>query len=312
MKRTSSFAVVILSILMIITLSNPVQASEENTCESVGLLTNVYNGQGLSCGNQGQTTYTFQATLRVEATIDGVLYYRAATAGAEGFPCSKNPYADVTHGVAFGTEWHKLEVGYFNSGYTGARTVMDTKTLLGCSYQSPILVSLGSQSQLKLTDPSNGVDFDLRNTGTPQRISWTQAGEPVGWLALDLNGDGIINNGTELFGDVSAQADPLFPDEKRNGYRALRLYDVTNDGLIRSEDAVWSSLRLWVDANHNGFSEPSELLTLEQVEIVELDLRYRTMGRKDRFGNRFRYGALVTLLNGSKRQSYDVFLQTAP
>ena len=66
---------------------------------------------------------------------------------------------------------------------------------------------------------------------------------------LDRNGNGTIDDGTELFGDVTAQPDPP-AGEKKNGFRALAEYDMTSNGgngngQIDSGDSVFASLRLW-------------------------------------------------------------------
>src|SRR5205085_2701983 len=106
-----------------------------------------------------------------------------------------------------------------------------------------------------MTDAANGVSFDIRGWGTPEQIGWTAFGTDDGWLALDRDGNGTIDNGMELFGTATPQ-----PGPERNGFLALAEYDKAakggnGDHLITKLDAVWRKLRIWIDANHNGISE---------------------------------------------------------
>ena len=82
------------------------------------------------------------------------------------------------------------------------------------------------------------------------------------------------------------------------------------DGNITAADTVFSNLRLWIDANHNGISEPEELHTLASLNIKALELDFKDSHRVDEYGNQFRYRAKVrdTIEGHVGRWAWDVWL----
>lgn len=81
--------------------------------------------------------------------------------------------------------------------------------------------------------------FDIDGDGVLDEVS--QLGAGSGYLALDKNGDGVINDGNELFGTASG-----------NGFKDLAQYDEDGNGWIDENDAIWSQLKIWCkDENGN-------------------------------------------------------------
>lgn len=171
--------------------------------------------------------------------------------------------------------------------------------------ESPLIFDMTGHGY-RLTSARDGVRFDIRNEGTAIQIAWTAADSGNAFLALDRNGNGTIDNGTELFGSrtptKSGTAGPT-------GFHALADLDTNSDYLIDRFDAAWGSLLLWTDRNHDGASTADELQPIGDSAIVAMEIDFQRIGREDRWGNDFRLMSHARF--GEERRSYfDVWLVT--
>ncbi len=116
----------------------------------------------------------------------------------------------------------------------------------------PLVINFGG-SAAELTDAKFA--FDLDNDGREEKIA--RLGRGSGYLALDLNDNGRIDNGRELFGPKSG-----------NGFAELSTYDSDNNKWLDEKDPVYDKLRVWIQDSTKG----NYLAGLKEMNIGALYL----------------------------------------
>ncbi len=119
-------------------------------------------------------------------------------------------------------------------------------------------------------DSSNPVLFDHDGDGAKNATGWVKPDD--GFLVLDRNGNGTIDNGAELFGDSTPilDAEGNVIRKAADGFDALAQEDTNGDGLVNAQDANWANLRIWQDADSDGVTDAGELKTLGELGIAAL------------------------------------------
>ncbi|WP_194965261.1 calcium-binding protein, partial [Neisseria meningitidis] len=149
----------------------------------------------------------------------------------------------------------------------------------------------------------SGSLFDHNGNGIRTATGWVSADD--GLLVRDLNGNGIIDNGAELFGDNTKLADGSFA---KHGYAALAELDSNGDNIINAADAAFQSLRVWQDLNQDGISQANELRTLEELGIQSLDLAYKDVNKNLGNGNTLAQQGSYTKTDGTTAKMGDLLL----
>ncbi|WP_276922405.1 calcium-binding protein, partial [Frischella perrara] len=169
---------------------------------------------------------------------------------------------------------------------------------------SPIILDL-DRDGIETISKNNNIHFDLNANQFAENTGWV--GSDDGLLVLDLNNNGIIDNGRELFGEHTLLKDGSLA---KNGYQALAEYDENGDGVIDKKDSIWQKLKVWQDKNSNGYTDENELISLEKAGISAISTKYSKSDYTDSNGNEYRLIGEITYTDGKKGQSTDVWFAT--
>ena len=113
----------------------------------------------------------------------------------------------------------------------------------------------------------DGVYFDNDAKGLKEKTAWVSSDDAL--LAIDVNGNGIIDDGAELFGTSTVMSDG---NKAKSGFEALSQYDTNGDGIIDANDSSYAKLLIWQDKNGDGISRQDELVALDDAGIKSISL----------------------------------------
>jgi hypothetical protein len=252
----------------------------------------------------------FTASARRQVPVPEPFYRRWQTNGKHWLIVALFGWFELANTVSHATVVPPREpdLAYECEVMQGGRWVGGFCELPNC----PLIVDT-ARNGYRLTSVDNGVRFDLNADGIAEQVAWTRRDSDDAFLALDRNGNGRIDDGSELFGNYT----PAYGDRSdvttANGFEALKFTEGPSYGVseanrqIDARDAVFSRLLLWRDRNHNGLSEPDELLPVQDSGLVAIGTEYKNRKKVDRHGNEFRQRAKVLWQDGAD-DIFDVWL----
>jgi hypothetical protein len=147
--------------------------------------------------------------------------------------------------------------------------------------------------------------FDFNGDGVRTGTAWVGADDGI--LVRDLNGNGTIDNGSELFGTDTVKSDGT---HATSGLDALADMDSNGDGQFTAADTDWNQVKVWRDLNQDGITEAGELFTLDELGITRIAVSGVDNGSSIN-GNTVEQTASFTI-NGQEQTAGDIGLTSAP
>jgi len=243
-----------------------------------GIPTDMWSG--LYASHLGERTTTFSG-----ATTNNLSFTFTATSGTATFGVGTVSVASAT----------KSDI------WLNKASVMLSTDAAATTF-TPLVLDLNGDG-VRTTDVDHGVLFDVGNTGMLGRTAWADAAD--GLLVRDVNGNGVIDHGGELFGQGTLVAGG---DQAADGFAALAQFDTNQDGTIDAQDAIFQELRVWRDGNSDGISQADELHSLTDLGITSLNLA-ATPGSTVENGNSHGLVSSYTTADGQDHDLVDVWFQ---
>jgi len=167
---------------------------------------------------------------------------------------------------------------------------------------SPLVLDLEEFGIETLALHETIIYFDHDNNNFVEKTGWVGPNE--GLLILDLNGNGKVDSGAELFGNNTVLQDGQLAAD---GFVALAMYDHNADERLDYQDAIWQELRVWRDQNSNAETDPDEWFTLDDLRVKSLLLAHHHDEIVDANGNVHLQHGFYESIDGNRRIMTDVW-----
>ena len=197
-------------------------------------------------------------------------------------------------------EWYKI-----------VRKEIDGTELIVYSYKgkltaaskvsSPLVIDLDGDG-METVSINEGIYFDHSASGFKILTGWV--GPAEGIVVRDINGNGIIDNGRELFGDTTILKNGKTAS---NGFIALAELDSNGDGLFTASEAKQYGVKIWIDSDCDGISAENELFDFEEVGVESIDLAYEEINIIDKYGNSYNQKSIAIMSDGSMVDIIDIW-----
>ncbi|WP_286236786.1 hypothetical protein [Neptuniibacter halophilus] len=170
-----------------------------------------------------------------------------------------------------------------------SRTLSENRSFqirLGAALKDPLVINFAGKAAELSADT---ISFDLDSDGESEEIQRLQSSS--GYIALDNNENGVIDNGSELFGANSG-----------NGFLELAEYDEDKNGFIDEGDSVWEKLKIWVqhaDGSSSLFSLADKGVGALYLGYTETEWDLQAGSGSDELGGKIRSSGLFLFENGN-------------
>ena len=171
------------------------------------------------------------------------------------------------------------------------------KKLFWLPAEDPLVIDLDGDGIETLRASQSGIRFDFDGDLFAEKAGWLSGDD--GFLVLDADGDGRIEDVSEMFGGPGL-----------SGFAELSDHDDNDDGVITIDDAGFAALQVWRDIDGDAVTDDGELFSLADLGIESIGLDSTEVGSETPQGNTILARGTVTLADGTTRNAFDMAFDT--
>jgi Ca2+-binding RTX toxin-like protein len=182
----------------------------------------------------------------------------------------------------------------FHSASVNARTTLNI---------DPLVLDLNGDGVQLIAFSNSKVMFDVDDDGFKEKTAWVTPQDGI--LVWDKNANGQIDDITETISEY-------FTSGVKDGLEALKTLDTNGDNKFDGNDANYNDLRVWVDADSDGVTDPGELKTLAELNIKSIDLNRQVADRERLTGSAVLSRSTMEMVDGVIRDVAAIDFTTNP